>query len=115
MNNQHRVPHLEALRVSRPATVENPRQSQPLLHLLKRPHHLARGGVRILIEDWQTSKFLFFGSLLLLLVTLVVVAFYMNRPQPEFSWDSPDYFDFAYRMRTLGQLVDAHRLPGYPL
>jgi hypothetical protein len=69
----------------------------------------------MLVEDWRTSKSLFFGSLLLLIVTFVVAAYYMNQPKPEFSWDSPDYFDFASRMRTRGQLVDPHRLPGYPL
>ncbi len=69
----------------------------------------------MLVEDWRTRKYLFFGSLLLLIVTLVVAAYYINQPQPEFYWDSPDYFDFAYRMRMLGQLVDAHRLPSYPL
>ncbi len=115
MSTQNKMPHVKERPRPRPATVGTTEQNRFTRFLTKRFYRLRQNAIQLLIRDWQTNKAIFFGGLLLVIVSFIVTAYYMNHPQAEFSWDSPDYFDFAYRIRTLGQLVDPHRLPGYPL
>lgn len=115
MNTQNKTPPVKERPRPRPAVIGTPEQNRLPRFLTKRFYRLRQNPIRLLIRDWQTNKAIFFGGLLLVIVSFIVAAYYMNHPQPEFSWDSPDYFDLAYRIRTLGQLVDPHRLPGYPL
>lgn len=71
-----------------------------------------------LIKDWQTHKYFFFGTLLLLLTVILTVAYYVNYPRVELNADTPAYLRFVNRMYMHTQpyfLVDIWRLPGYPL
>jgi hypothetical protein len=71
-----------------------------------------------LIKDWQTHKYFFFGTLLLLLTVILTVAYYVNYPRVELNADTPAYLRFVNRIYMHTQpyfLVDIWRLPGYPL
>ncbi|MDQ6644020.1 MAG: hypothetical protein M3Y76_06190, partial [Chloroflexota bacterium] len=69
-----------------------------------------------LIKDWQTHKYFFFGTLLLLLTVILTVAYYINYPRVELIADTPAYLGGADRIYTHPYfLVDVWRLPGYPL
>ncbi len=71
-----------------------------------------------LIRDWQTHKYLFFGTLLLLLTVISTATYYLNYPRPELNADTPAYLRFVERiyMHTHPYfLVDVWRLPCYPL
>jgi hypothetical protein len=69
-----------------------------------------------LIRDWQTHKYLFFSALLLLLTTIITTIYYANYPQAEPMPDTPAYLYVAYKLHLHPTwLVDAWRLPGYPL
>src|ERR1051326_2776732 len=70
---------------------------------------------KILLNDWHGSRSLSFGLVVLLLSSLVVAAYFLNHPQPELAWDSPDYLLAAQNIVLHGKLVDQHRTPGYPL
>lgn len=58
---------------------------------------------------------LFLCVLLVLLTTLVVVCFYLNRPNSEPLADTWSYLYVVDRIQNHGQLVNFWRLPGYPL
>ena len=82
----------------------------------ERPHPLMHALSQGLIRDWRTHKYFFFGALLLLLTIILTVIYYANYPRPEIGPDSPAYFWVAYKLRLHPTwLVDAWRLPGYPL
>src|SRR5579859_340156 len=63
----------------------------------------------------RTSTFIIFPALLVLITLCVTVIYYLNLPQPGMGPDSFEYLDLAQRIATHGQLVDPHRLPGFPL
>ncbi len=65
--------------------------------------------------DWQTSKSYAFACLLVLITGLMVIAYYLNHPQPEIYPDSVEYLNEAQRIAAYGQIVNAHRVPGFPL
>jgi hypothetical protein len=71
------------------------------------------------VKDWHNHKTLIinvcFAAILLVLTTLVVVAFYLNHPQPEPLADSWSYLYVVDRMQRYGQVANFWRLPGYPL
>lgn len=85
------------------------------LHGTNRPRQLFREATNTLIKDWRTSESPFFAALLVLITTLLVVIYYMNNPQPLEGPDSFEYIANAQHIVTYGQLVDPHRLPGFPL
>jgi hypothetical protein len=67
---------------------------------------------------WRNAHFLsaaLLGILLILLTTLVVVAYYINHSQPESLADTTSYLYVVNLIQTHGQLVNYWRLPGYPL
>lgn len=80
-------------------------------YLRKFPGRL-RDGV---VQDWRTHKYLFFGALLFLATTLLVVAYYLNNLRPEPLSDTWSYLYVVDRFQQHGQLVNFWRLPGYPL
>ncbi len=55
------------------------------------------------------------GLALLLISSLIVIAFYTNHPTPETYPDTAQYLATAQHIMTSGRLVDPIRLPGYPL
>ncbi len=65
--------------------------------------------------DWHTNRYGAFAILLLFLTSLVVVAYYFNHPAPEIQPDTRSYLIVLPRIQTQGRLVNAWRLPGYPL
>ena len=71
--------------------------------------------IRVLRDDWQGSRFITFGLILLVMVSLVVSAYYANHPQVETYYDTATYVAPAKQILTNGKLVDARRTPGYPL
>jgi hypothetical protein len=85
------------------------------LHFANRPRRVFRNAASTITRKWQTSSSSFFAGLLFLITTLLVVAYYMNHPQPPLDPDSLEYLATAQRIATHGQLVDPHRLPGFPL
>lgn len=70
---------------------------------------------RALGKDWRTHKYVPFALLLVLLTTLVVVAYYLNHPRAEPLADTISYLYVVHLIQTHGQLVNFWRLPGYPL
>jgi hypothetical protein len=69
----------------------------------------------IVTRDWCTKKFVIFLELLILVTTCVLTTVYLNHPQPVEGPDSFEYLALAQRIATQGQVVDPHRLPGFPL
>ena len=71
------------------------------------------------VKDWRNHKTLIvnvcFAVILLVLTTLVVVAFYLNHPQPEPLADSWSYLYVVDRILRYHQVANFWRLPGYPL
>src|SRR5437867_912317 len=78
-------------------------------------HVFIRFVTRALLKDWRTSRYVLFATLLVLLTTLVVVAYYLNHPSAEVQADTWSYLFVVDRIQTHGQLVNFWRLPGYPL
>jgi hypothetical protein len=74
-----------------------------------------RSAVSALARDWRTGKSYFFAGLLVLITIFMVVMYYLNHPQPSEGPDSFEYLTSAQHIATHGQLVDPHRLPGFPL
>lgn len=68
-----------------------------------------------LIDDWHTQKAVPFAILLLVLTILPTVAYYVNLPAPEINADTPAYLTVVQRIQSHFLLVDAWRLPVYPL
>jgi hypothetical protein len=83
--------------------------------MMQKMRAAARRGGQALVDDWHGSRAIAFGCIAVLVSTLVVAAYFLNHPQPETAWDSPDYFLVAKKIFLNGNLVDAHRTPGYPL
>jgi len=90
-------------------------QSRPVFRGNNRLRHLARSIARALNRDWHTHKYAFFAALLVLFTTIVVLAYYLNHPQPELKGDTQSYLDLAQQIQTKGQLIDPNRVPGFPL
>ena len=71
------------------------------------------------VKDWRNHKAFIvnicFAIILLVLTTLVVVAFYLNHPQPEPLADSWSYLYVVDRILRYHQVANFWRLPGYPL
>lgn len=68
------------------------------------------------IKGRSTSyQYALFATLLLLLTSLVVGAYYVNHPAPEPLADTWSYLYVVDRIQMHGQLVNFWRLPGYPL
>jgi hypothetical protein len=65
-------------------------------------------------KDWRAGKNFLPVVLLLVLTLLVVVAYYLNHPQPEPLADTWSYLYVVDRMQAHGQLANFWRLPGYP-
>lgn len=80
-------------------------------YLRKIPGRIREG----VVQDWRTRKYLFFGAILFLATTLLVVAYYVNTPRPEPLADTWSYLYVVDRFQVHGQLVNFWRLPGYPL
>lgn len=84
----------------------------------------ARGGPRAvpgqlytaLRTDWIGPKYYPFAALTLLVTALVTACYYINHPQPDIFPDTGTYRYVAVQNITLhGWIVDAHRMPGYPM
>lgn len=65
--------------------------------------------------DWSGPRFLPWGLALVALSALVVAIYYLAMPQVEFDPDTRAYLNVAAQIAQHWQLVDAVRLPGYPL
>lgn len=65
--------------------------------------------------DWSGPKYTAWGVALALVISLVVVAYYANKPYPERDPDTAAYLYVAHRYALHGWFVDSARLPGYPL
>ncbi|HZR42361.1 MAG TPA: hypothetical protein VFB12_19730 [Ktedonobacteraceae bacterium] len=60
-------------------------------------------------KDWV------FATLLFLITCVVTVTYYLNHPAPEVYPDSLEYIALAHHIQATGQVLDPHRLPGFPL
>jgi hypothetical protein len=68
-----------------------------------------------LMADLRGPRYITLGIAVTIVSTLAVLALYANHPQPEISVDTPSYLQGAQRIISTGRLVDAMRMPGYPL
>ncbi len=69
---------------------------------------------RWLAHDWQGRRYGVLALSLVVISSLVVLAYYLNHPRVEISADTPGYTHVAKRILTVGDPVDAMRTPGYP-
>ncbi len=90
-------------------------QARPVFLAVSRVHGQLYSLARALLKDWRTSRYVLFATLLVLLTSLVVVAYYLNHPRAEPLADTWSYLLVVNRIQTHGQLVNSWRLPGYPL
>src|SRR2546421_2921767 len=90
-------------------------QARPVFLAVSRVHGQLYSLARALLKDWRTSRYVLFATLLALLTSLVVVAYYLNHPGAEPLADTWSYLLVVDRIQTHGQLVNSWRLPGYPL
>jgi hypothetical protein len=68
------------------------------------------------IKDvWRGPHVVTLGLVLLLISSLIVIAYYVNHPTPETYPDTHTYLAVTQQIMTSGKLVDPVRLPGYPL
>ncbi len=68
-----------------------------------------------LASDWQGTRLLCCGLVLLVAAALIVAAYYINHPTPETNPDTHTYLRVAQRILNGGDPVDPTRTPGYPL
>lgn len=96
------------------AGTEQPRQPAPR-SLRGRLGRGARQFRQRIQHDWRQSRYVPLGLALLLMSSLIVVAYYLNHPIPETDPDTPTYLAVTQQIMSSGKLVDPTRLPGYPL
>ncbi|TMC92923.1 MAG: hypothetical protein E6J11_18270 [Chloroflexi bacterium] len=105
-----------ALELNEPSSMVGTEQSSSVHPTPREPAYLFHSLLQWFITDWRTRKYFFFGALLLLINVSVTVAYYVNYPGVTFDADTPAYLVVAERLYTHPYLlVDAWRLPGYPL
>ncbi|HLV98111.1 MAG TPA: hypothetical protein VKT82_05485 [Ktedonobacterales bacterium] len=66
------------------------------------------------IDDWQGTRRLSYGLIVLCLTSLAVVLFYLNHPQPDVNNDTVEYLAVTHKILTTGNPIDDLRTPGYP-
>lgn len=66
-------------------------------------------------EDWKMQKYGFFGALIFLSSVVIVVCHYSNTPPVHDNLDTIGYLRVVEKVQTSGNIVDATRLPFYPL
>jgi|GEM_PF-474416 len=71
--------------------------------------------VQIAHDDWRGTRYLSYGLVLLLITTAIIIAYYLNNPQPRLYPDSFNYFQVTHNILTQGKFVDVLRTPGYPI
>src|SRR5712691_10122451 len=79
------------------------------------PHKLYHKSAKTLTEDWRTNTYYPFAAILFILTTLLVVVYYINHPKPELYLDTGEYLSQVQHIQTHWQIVDPHRVPGFPL
>jgi hypothetical protein len=79
------------------------------------PRRTARRIARAVVADWRGARLLPFGAALGVITAGIVAAYYLNHPQVELYPDSNGYIAVCRRILAGGGVVDALRLPGYPL
>src|SRR6266487_1869504 len=105
-----------ALELDAPSSRVGTEQSGSVHPTPREPGYLFHSFSQWFITDWRTRKYLFFGALLLLINVSVTVVYYVNYPGVAFDADTPAYVLVAERLYAHPYfLVDAWRLPGYPL
>ncbi|HEX6551374.1 MAG TPA: hypothetical protein VF026_01320 [Ktedonobacteraceae bacterium] len=105
-----------ALELEAPSSRGGTEQSSSVPPSPRGPEYLFHSFSQWFITDWRTHKYLFFGALLLLITVGVTAVYYVNYPGVAFDADTPAYVLVAERLYTHPYfLVDAWRLPGYPL
>jgi hypothetical protein len=105
-----------ALELNEPSSMVGTEQSGSVHPTSREPGYLFHPLLQWFITDWRTRKYFFFGALLLLINVSVAVIYYVNYPGVAFDADTPAYVHVAERLYTHPYfLVDAWRLPGYPL
>ncbi len=115
LSQQHRSGLLSASRLRSLAQATATRLRSLAQAVATRLRHRTRSVGKALVNDWRTHKYTLYAVLLVCITTMVVVAYYLNHPQPELTPDTRSYLDVAQRIQMRGRLVDPFRLPGYPL
>ncbi len=77
--------------------------------------HIGQRAVQIARDDWRSSRYRSYGLAVLLITTVILVAYYLNNPLPKLYPDSAEYVQVTRNMMTQGQFVDALRTPVYPM
>ncbi len=88
---------------------------QTTQHITGWPHKLYHNITKTLTEDWRTNTYYPFAVILFILTTLLVVVYYINHPKPELYLDTGEYLSQVQLIQTHWQIVDPHRVPGFPL
>src|SRR5579859_4695597 len=89
--------------------------SQVMHHVRDQCREIAARTRQYVKDDWHAGKFLPVGLFVFVAASVFVIAYYINHPQPEIYADTPTYLQVTHRIVTQGNLMDAERMPGYPL
>lgn len=100
-----------AVPAARAAQQKNPARRSIAGQIWRRSHQFRQR----IKDDWHQTLYGPLGLALLLISSLIIVAYYINHPTPETDPDTPSYLAVAQQIMTSGKLVDPTRLPGYPL
>src|SRR5438105_1904073 len=82
------------------------------VHIADRQSQLSQDEGKAPARDRHTYIFV---AILVLVTTLVVVAYYINHPKPELYLDTGEYLSQVQLIQAHGQIIDPHRVPGFPL
>jgi hypothetical protein len=98
------------------SSLVGPEKSSLVTHKPGRRQYCFHSLLQWFIRDWRAHKYCFFGALLLVITVSMTVVYYVDSPRVAFDADTPAYVLVAERLYTHPfLLVDAWRLPGYPL
>ncbi len=92
-----------------------PQEQQAKRSFPERAALYVRWGRQWLQQDWQGARYGSLGFLVLLISSLIILAYYINHPTPETYPDTADYLRVSHQIMTSGKLVDLTRGPGYPV
>lgn len=67
-----------------------------------------------ILDDWRGAQYMPYGAAVVLLASLVTLAYYHNQPTTPFDPDSPVYVTVSHKVAQ-GHFFDPVRTPGYPL
>src|SRR5437667_12232075 len=86
-------------------------EQRTLVHIADRQSQVSQGDGKTPVRD----RSYILAAILVLVTALVVVAYYINHPKPELYLDTGEYLSQVQLIQAHGQIIDPHRVPGFPL